>query len=119
MITDQEVEVFLSHYGVKGMKWGVRKERSSGERSGRSIKREGKRDAKQIKKISKKGGEGSVSKLSQKFSEMAEKATDTRYTAAVNKQLVKNQRTKMDKLRKGAAAGAAIVAGARFVNKQL
>lgn len=27
MTTDQEVDAFLSHWGVKGMKWGVRKDR--------------------------------------------------------------------------------------------
>lgn len=36
----QEVEAFLAHFGVKGMKWGVRKERStqSGDRKKLSLK---------------------------------------------------------------------------------
>lgn len=30
MIIEEDVEDFLEHYGVKGMKWGVRKDRVSG-----------------------------------------------------------------------------------------
>jgi len=35
---DTEVEDFLEHFGVKGMKWGVRKERRSGTGAAKPVK---------------------------------------------------------------------------------
>lgn len=36
----QQVEDFLAHYGVKGMKWGVRKDRNRSDRAGMSAEEE-------------------------------------------------------------------------------
>jgi hypothetical protein len=37
MITDEEVGAFLEHYGVKGMKWGVRKDKTGVRPIARSL----------------------------------------------------------------------------------
>lgn len=44
---DQEVDIFLAHYGVKGMKWGVRNEKKRQQLQAKA--REKKRGAKQLK----------------------------------------------------------------------
>lgn len=38
-VTDEEVDDFLAHFGVKGMKWGVRKSGSSNNSSSKSSSR--------------------------------------------------------------------------------
>lgn len=58
MMTDEEVDDFLVHYGVKGMRWGVRKSRKKagvGRASGAKLDRNARRKAYYEKKISKSG----------------------------------------------------------------
>ena len=43
MTTEDEVEDFLAHYGVKGMKWGVRKKRSSTGQTNRQLNKASRR----------------------------------------------------------------------------
>jgi hypothetical protein len=55
-MTTQELDDFLAHYGVKGMKWGIRKDRSSGSgglsRSERKAEKKAvKKEEKQLRKI--------------------------------------------------------------------
>lgn len=38
-MTEEEIDVFLAHYGVKGMKWGHRKQRDRSDDSGPSTKK--------------------------------------------------------------------------------
>lgn len=54
MILDESV--YLEHYGVKGMKWGVRKDRPSGV--SRSVNRSAKKDAKEFARAKAFTGEG-------------------------------------------------------------
>lgn len=48
----------LSHHGVKGMKWGVRKDKSVDRYSDRKIKRIAKKDAKEYARAKMFYGEG-------------------------------------------------------------
>ena len=51
-----EVEDFLAHYGVKGMKWGVRKDRAPGV--SRKVDRDASKDAKEFARAKAFYGEG-------------------------------------------------------------
>ena len=48
-------EEFLEHYGVKGMKWGVRRERDESGGSNRASRKTAKREAKELKKVNRQG----------------------------------------------------------------
>lgn len=56
MIIDEEVEDFLEHFGVKGMRWGVHNDRPSGV--SRSTNREAGKDAKEFARAKLFYGEG-------------------------------------------------------------
>lgn len=56
MMTDEEVEDFLAHYGVKGMRWGVRKDRTPGV--SRRTDREAKKDAQEAARAKMYYGKG-------------------------------------------------------------
>lgn len=96
---------YLAHFGVKGMKWGVRKQREGGSRKER---REAKRKAKQLKdaqrsydRVAKKyrnvidinvasrmnGPKGYISKLNKKYSkwDFTLKDSDPMVSAAYNR----------------------------------
>lgn len=52
MTTD--TDIFLAHYGVKGMKWGVRKQASADRKAGRKELRQVSKDARSAMKASRK-----------------------------------------------------------------
>lgn len=57
----QDVDVFLEHFGVKGMKWGVRNDRSGGAKApgvSRSVNRHAQKDAKEFARAKAFYGEG-------------------------------------------------------------
>lgn len=92
MIIDEEA--YLEHYGVKGMKWGVR--------------REAKRDFKAAKKIHKKGGKGSRARYSETKAEIERKSKkDPAYAKAIRRQR-RNSKYKMSTADKASS----VVAGA-------
>lgn len=56
MNNDEDLENFLAHYGIKGMKWGVRKSQTPGV--SRSTDREALKDAREFTKAKMYYGEG-------------------------------------------------------------
>lgn len=61
-ITSEEfVEDYLEHYGVKGMKWGIRKSRVQLAREARARRRQEKREKKAEKKASRSSSSSSES----------------------------------------------------------
>lgn len=81
MDIEDEVEDFLAHYGVKGMKWGQRKDRPGG--ASRSVNREARRDAEEHARAAMYYGQGAGTrrKLINKSVE-AKKAKDPTYAKA-------------------------------------
>lgn len=53
---DEEVDLFLEHFGVKGMRWGVRKDRAPGVSS--RVNREAKKDAAEFARAKAFYGQG-------------------------------------------------------------
>ena len=85
MDVDQEVDEFLAHYGVKGMKWGVRKDRGG---VSRKTDREARKDAQESARAKMFYGDGAGTrrKLINKSVE-AKKARDSDYAKAFDRHI--------------------------------
>lgn len=88
METDEAVDAFLEHHGIKGMRWGVRK----AERGGvsRAVDRQAEKDAKEFARAKMFFGQGAGTrrKLINKSIE-ARKAHDPSYAKAFDRHVAK------------------------------
>jgi hypothetical protein len=87
MIDEEEIDIFLSHYGVKGMKWGIRKDRRTPGVSARTD-REARKDAKELARAKMYYGEGAGTrrKLIRESTE-AKRKRDSAYSKALDNHL--------------------------------
>ena len=72
---------FLEHFGVKGMKWGVRKDRSGGSNGGKQTRKEKKAE----KKAKKEGGSSDGSKSGNSSSSTTKSPQDAKATTEAGK----------------------------------
>ncbi len=80
-MSDQDVDAFLEHYGVKGMQWGVRNERPSGV--SRSTNRDASKDAKEFARAKQFTGVGAGNRRKHiKSSVEAKKKKSSSYSKA-------------------------------------
>lgn len=111
-----EVEEFLEHYGVKGMKWGVRRSAAELARI-RGQRRQATKDVRKLKKINRKGGKGSRAKYEAKKSEIEEKKSkDLAYKKKAN---IVEKRTREEDRQVRVAKGLAAAYGAAYVTEYM
>lgn len=88
MVDDQDVDAFLEHHGIKGMRWGVRK----AERGGvsRAVDKQARKDAQEFARAKMFFGQGAGTrrKLINKSIE-ARKAHDLSYAKAFDRHVAK------------------------------
>ena len=108
---------YLYHYGVKGMKWGVRKQRPTiGQRIGRHLQTEGYRNAslyeqrRGLKSLSRQKSTMSRSQYRQKRREVIHRERSQR-----GQKLVENNQTYAKVIAKGVAKTAAAGVGAAYL----
>lgn len=119
-MSNQDVDVFLEHFGVKGMKWGIR----------RQAKKEAIKDVGKLKKINRKGGTGSRARAEAQKNLIKDKASTNsdykRYSTWEKNRTKKEIRAR--KIDKVVTTGLAVTfiasdprtrAGARFAGKHM
>lgn len=77
-------EPYISHYGVLGMKWGVRKDK---QYSNRKINRMAKKDAKEYARAKMSTGEGAGNRRKHINATVNQRSKDSRYSEAFKKNL--------------------------------
>lgn len=88
MTRDEELDAFLEHHGIKGMRWGVRKAERGG--ASRAVDKQARKDASEFARAKMFFGEGAGTrrKLINKSIE-ARKAHDPSYAKAFDRHLAK------------------------------
>ena len=107
---------FLEHFGVLGMKWGVRKDRSGGSNGGKQTRKEKKAEKKAKKRAERVKNKNKISKMSD--TELRQKINrlqmEKQYT-----QLTAKEKSTGRKVVEGIVKTAATTTAANYVSKQL
>ena len=112
----EEVDDFLAHYGVKGMKWGKRSA-SSGSQIPRSTRRAASSDAKEYAQAKMYFGEGAGIRRRQINAKVTQRSKDPAYKEEFDRQLANQDMAKAGAKARGQRKRTDVVAGTKKTAK--
>lgn len=117
MTTERDVDDFLAHYGVKGMKWGVRKQAAKAAVSEMNqIRKDRKaaiKDVNKLRRINRSVGTGKVAKRETQKSLISERSAQS--PAYARKVKIESAKTQADRRAEAQAKASLAVAGALWI----